>query len=395
MRRVDVIGGHIIGCGVYLERTVKQAAAEVTHAALADAGTGIGDIEAVYFGNSLGGLITGQEAARGAIALVPAGFGTIPIHNVENACATGAAALHMGWLAVGSGLHDTVLVTGVEQVNLVDRAKTFAAYAGGIDKDDIFEVGEGAGQDRTMATDRQATLARRLMDERGVTKEHFARLAAVAHHNGSLNPIAHRRGGATYQQILDDRVVADPITRLMMSPITDGAAAVVLSATRSSPHLGRVRIAGTRLATRPARGAEREGPTANEAAADAVYEAAGIGPEEIDVAEVHDASVAYELVSLSETRLMRPGDDVKWIETGHVALTGGLPVNTSGGLIARGHPIGATGVAQVVELCTQLRGEAGDRQIAKQAPRVALAHAGGGVIGFMTAVAGATLLVRD
>jgi acetyl-CoA acetyltransferase len=394
MRAVEVLGGHIIPCGVYLDRTVKQAAAEVTRGALEDADTALLDIEAVYFGNSLGGLITGQEAGRGAIALVPAGFGTIPIHNVENACATGAAALHMGWLAVASGLHDTVLVVGVEQVNLRDRAKTFAAYAGGIDQDDTFEVGEGAGQNRTMATDRQATLARRLMDQRGVTKQHFAALAAIAHHNGSLNPIAHRQGGATYEQILADRVVADPITRLMMSPITDGAAAVVLSATRATPHTGRIRIAGSRLATRPARGQE-EGPTANEAVTAAVYEAAGLGPDDIDVAEVHDASVAYELMSLTETQLMPPDDTVKWIETGHLGLTGGLPVNTSGGLIARGHPIGATGIAQVVELCTQLRGEAGPRQIAKADPRVALAHAGGGVIGFMTAVAGATILVRD
>jgi acetyl-CoA acetyltransferase len=394
VRRVEIIGGTIIPCGVYLDRTVKHAAAQVTQAALTDAGVGIPDIEAVYFGNSLGGLITGQEAARGAIALVPAGFGRIPIHNVENACCTGTAALHMGWLAVASGLHDTVLVAGVEQVNLRDRAKTFAAYSGGIDKDDTFEVGAGAGQNRTVATDRQAILARRLMNERGVTKEHFARLAAIAHHNGSLNPIAHRQGGATYEEILNDRVVADPITRLMMSPITDGAAAVVLSATRPSPHRERIRIAGSRLATRPTRGDE-DGPTANETAAQAVYEASGIGPDEVDVAEVHDASVAYELMSLTETGLMRPGDDAKWIETGHLALAGDLPVNTSGGLIARGHPIGATGIAQVVELCSQLRGEAGPRQIANDNPRVALAHAGGGVIGFLTAVAGATMLVRD
>ena len=394
MRRVDVIGGGIVPCGVYLDRTVKQMAAEASSLALSDANVEIPDIEAVFFGNALLGLITGQESARGAIALVPAGYGSIPIHNIENACATGLDALHLGWLAVASGLHDTVLVMGVEKVNLTDRAKSFAAYNGGIDPDTMFDVGAGAGSDRTTSVDRQATLALLLMDELGLTKEHFARLAAIAHHNGSLNPIAHRRQGATYTEILNDRVVAEPITRLMLSPMTDGAAAVVLSATRPGSHPDRVRVAGSRVATRP-RLDDVEGLTATEAVAAAVFDAAGIGPDEIDIAEVHDASVGYQLMALQELGFMRPDEAMKWIDTGHLALDGAFPVNTSGGLLARGHPIGATGIAQVVELCQQLRGAAGARQVAKTNPRVAMAHTSGGVIGFLSAAASAAILVRD
>jgi acetyl-CoA acetyltransferase len=394
MRRVDVIGEGIVPCGVYLDRTVKEMAAGVSRLALADAAVDIPDIESVFFGNALLGLITGQESARGPIALVPAGFGSIPIHNIENACATGLDALHLGWLAVASGLHDTVLVMGVEKVNLDDRAKSFAAYNGGIDPDTMFDVGAGAGSDRTTSVDRQGALASRLMTDLGVTKSHFAQLASVAHHNGRLNPIAHRQQGASYEEILNDKVVAEPITRLMLSPITDGAAAVVLSATRAGTHKHRIRIAGSRVATRP-RLDDPTGRTATETVASAVFDAAGVGPEDIDVAEVHDASVAYQLMALQELGFMRPDDAVKWIETGHTALDGAFPVNTSGGLLARGHPLGATGIAQVVELCQQLRGEAGHRQIAKEGPRVALAHTSGGVIGFLSAVASAAILVRE
>jgi acetyl-CoA acyltransferase len=394
MRRVNVVGTTVIPCGVYLDRSVKQMTAEASRLALTDALLVQDDVQAIYFGNSLSGLITGQESTRGAIACVAAGFGTIPIQNVENSCATGANAIHAGWLAVASGLYDTVLVIGVEKVNLADRARTFAAYRGGIDLDEPFETGEGAGENRTAAVDRQATLARAMMADLDLTKEHFARLAAVSHYNGSVNPIAHRQAGATWEQILADRVVTEPLTRMMISPITDGAAAVVLSATRPGSHDIRVRIAGSRIATRSKR-ADEDGPTANEAVAAAVYEAAGIGADEVDVAEVHDASVAYQLTSMRELRLCPPGEERKWIETEHTALTGGLPVNPSGGLIARGHPIGATGVAQVVEITQQLRGEAGARQIANDHARVGLAHVGGGIIGFKTAVAGATLLVKD
>jgi acetyl-CoA acyltransferase len=393
MRRVDIIGSTVIPCGVYLDRSVKQMVAQASELALTDANIGRDDVEAIYFGNSLSGLITGQEAARGAIACVAAGYGSIPIQNIENSCATGANAVHAGWLAVAAGLYDTVLVIGAEKVNLADRTRTFAAYNGGIDLDELFETGEGAGQDRTAAVDRQATLARGMMADLELSKEHLARLAAVSHFNASVNPIAHRRGGATCEQILADRVVTEPLTRMMISPITDGAAAVVLSATRVGTHATRVRIADSRVATRSKR-SDEDGPTANESVARAVYEGAGIGPEEVDVAEVHDASVAYQLMSMREVGLCPPGDERKWIETKHTALTGALPVNTSGGLIARGHPIGATGVAQVVEITQQLRGEAGARQIAKDA-RVGLAHVGGGIIGFKTAVAGATLLVKD
>lgn len=393
MRDVWVTGTGITRFGVQLERNLKDLTADAAGQALSDAGLGVPDVQAAYFGNCLLGMITGLETNRGVISLMPMGFGRIPITDVSNACATGASAVHAGWLTVAAGLYDTVLVVGAEKANLADRTRTFAAYNSAFDPEENgFEVGEGAGATRTSSVDRQAVLARRVMAERGLTEHHLGLLTAVNHRHGSLNPKAHRRDGLGYAQIMADKMVVAPIRRSMMSPISDGAAALVLSARRPDEAARRVRVLGSRMATR--RGFDDpDGPSAASSAAATVYEAAGIGPEEVDVAEIHDASVAYQLLSLRETGLCPPGREAEYIETGSFAVEGRMPVNTSGGQLARGHAIGATGVAQVAEITAQLRGTAGDMQVT--APRVGLAHIAGGVIRFETAVAGAHVLVRD
>jgi len=375
--------------GRHLDLSMKDMGREATQAALADAGVGVEDIDAVFFSNSLAGLITGQETIRGEVVLYPMGFGTVPIHNVENACASGGDALHLAWTSLMAGIHGTVLVLGVEKANHQDRQRTFSAYASGTDVEQGFQAGSGAGTDRTPLVDRQAGLALGLMEEYGLTREAFARIASKAYTYAAMNPMAHRQGGATPEEVLASRMVVDPITAKMSSPVSDGAAAAVL--TVGAPRPGDVRIASSRLASRPPLGQDN-GPSSVQAATTAAYRDAGIGPDELDLAEVHDASVAYEVISWVDCGLCPPGDQLDWAMSGHTGPGGPFPVNTSGGLIARGHALGASGVAQVHELVLQLRGTAGDRQV--EGARTALAQVGGGVIDGKTAVSSAHLLVR-
>jgi acetyl-CoA acetyltransferase len=391
MRDVVISGRGMTRFGKHMDRSLKDLAAEAATKAMQDAGVDRSEIDAIFFSNALAGLITGQEGIRGEVCAFPMGFGVIPMHNVENACASGGDALHLAWMSVASGVHDTVLVLGAEKLNLEDRERMFSAYRGGVDQDDMFATAEGAGVDRTPMVDRQARLARGVLEDRGLTVRDFATIAARSHQNGSRNPLAHRQYGATVETVLESRTVVDPITVLMMSPISDGAAAVVV--TRADRRDARsIRIAGSRTATRSPLD-NPDGPSAARNSTAAVYEAAGIGPEELDLAEIHDASVAYEFMAWRDCGLCPPGEELKWVETGHTEIGGRLPINTSGGLIARGHPIGASALGQVCELVDQLRGDAGVRQVA--GARVALAQVGGGVIGFQTAASSAHILVRD
>lgn len=375
--------------GKLLDRSLKQMGAEAVNAALADARLGIADIPAAFVGNCLAGQITGQESIRGETILMAMGFGTIPMHNVENACATAGNALHLAWLSVASGLTDVALAVGVEKANCEDMSKTFAAYSGGMDIDDRFEVGAGAGEDRSVNVDRQATLARELMERTGVTARHLAMVAARDLANGQRNLLAHRQFGGSADDVLNARLVVAPITSLMSSPISDGAAAAVVVSDRFGVEPGDIEIVGSALRTRRALD-DQSGPQVVESATSAAYEMAGLGPEDIDVAEIHDASVAYELRAWTESGLCPPGDEVRWIESDHTAITGPMPLNPSGGLVARGHAVGASGIAQIYELVMQMRGAAGDRQVARA--RTALAQIGGGAIGFETACSTAHVL---
>lgn len=389
MRDVYIHGVGMTRFGRLEDRTFKDLGREAAESALRDAGVETSDIEAIFFANSLAGLLIGQESIRGQVATFPIGFGTIPVHNVENACASAGDALHLAWMAVASGLHDTVLALGVEKAHIGDPARTFAAYASASDVEDPYEVADGAGVDRTPLVDRQAVLAKRLMEERGLTVEAFAKIAARSLANAAKNPYAHRQFGGTVEDVLSARLVVEPITSLMSSPVSDGGAAAVLS---SRPAPGSVRIAASRVATRPPLAAP-DGPTAPRSATLAAYEAAGLGPEDLDVAEVHDASVAYEVIAWGDCGLCPMGSENDWALSDHTAIGGPLPINPSGGLVGRGHAIGASGLAQVTELVQQLRGQAGPRQV--EGARVALAQIGGGVLGFQTSVSSAHILVRD
>ncbi|MGX1703144.1 thiolase family protein [Microbacterium sp. NPDC055357] len=385
---VSGVGMHPFG--KFLDLSMKDMARVAVESALADAQIGVKDVQALFFSNALAGLITGQECIRGEVTVYPLGLAGIPIHNVENACASGGNALHLAWMAVASGMYDTVLALGVEKANHEDKQRTFSAYAAGMDVEQGFATGDGAGQERSPFVDRQAKLASTLFDDRGVTMEGLARVTSRSLEAARLNPFAHRRFGGTPEDVLNARVVVEPLTVLMSSPVSDGAAAVVVTSRPDVVKAARsVPILASRMATRPPRD-EPDAPNAVEASAIAAYEQAGLSPEDMDLAEVHDASVAYELMAWTDTGLCAPGDEQRWAMDGVTAAGGALPVNRSGGLVGRGHALGASGLAQVHDVVAQLRGEAGELQLDK-ADR-ALVQIGGGVVDWLTAASSVHIL---
>jgi acetyl-CoA acetyltransferase len=288
---------------------------------------------------------------------------------------------------VAGGQYDTVLVVGAEKLYSSDKEKSFSAFMGGMDVD-FKDIGEGAGKTRSPFIDRYAKVAQFLIQERGLTPEAFAHVAAKAHRNGSLNPLAQRRESKSVEEVLAARSVLGPLTVLMCSPVGDGAAAAVITKAPERARPGDVRILASQLRSLPA---DAHGPSdSHEYSAAAAFEQAGLSPGDMDFAELHDATSPGEIVSWVESGLCPPGEELKWAMTGHTAIDGALPVNPSGGLVARGHPIGATGVAQIYEGVQQLRGAAGPRQVA--GARRAFLQCGGGLIKNSTAVSSAHIL---
>ncbi len=396
MRDVAVIGAGMTNFGKFLDRSMKDIAGEAVKGALESAGIDKSKLEGAVVGNATAGLITGQEMIRGQVVLREMGIGGIPIINTENACASSSTAFHVAWMYVASGMYDVALAVGMEKLYHEDKRRSFQAIGTAVDVEWIQQMQaaanagsngerrdnpapeEGAGEKRSMFMDFYAAFARQHMQKYGTTKEQFARVAVKNHFHGSLNPHAQYREVYSLEDILASPPVAEPLTRLMCSPIGDGAAAVVLCAAdkakqfTSKPIYVRASVLGS--------GADRNpgDPDITTRVTRRAYEMAGVGPEDVGVLEVHDASAPAELVLYEELGLCAPGEGGKLIDSKATYFDGPKPVNTSGGLIAKGHPIGATGVAQIYEIWTQLRGEAGDRQVRN--PKLGLTENGGGMV---------------
>jgi len=376
--------------GKYLDRGLRDLAEEAVRNVVEDAGLNSKEINAAYVGNSVAGLITGQEAIRGQVVLRRTGLMGIPIVNVENACASASTAFHLGWMAVASGMHDCVLALGVEKLSDPDKAKSFRAFNSAVDIAELAEIekrlgrdGEGA-EDRTLFMDLYLSM---LNSEEpvgqsvgGITREQMALVSVKNHYHGSLNPFAQYRQAVTLAEVLQSRQVVGPLTVLMCSPLGDGAAAVLIASDKFARDKG---LKGPRVDASvlvSGRGDDRSMAPSTRQAAIQAYEMAGLGPEDVDVAEVHDAVAPAELSIYEDLRFCAPGDGPKLIEDRVTWLGGKLPVNTSGGLLSRGHPIGATGLGQIVEVVWQLQGKAGKRQV--ENCKVGLTQNGGGHIGF-------------
>jgi acetyl-CoA acetyltransferase len=378
---------------------LKQLGAEAARAAVADAGLELGDLEAAWVGNCAAGLVTGQESVRGQVILDAMGVGRIPIVNVENACASGSTALREACAFVSAGLHDCVLALGVEKLTHDDKARSFSAFAGAMDVDELQEMladlakagDAGAGTSRSMFMDVYAMAARAHMERWGTTARQFAAVAAKSSFHGSLNPRAQLRAALDVEQVLADRPIVPPLTRSMCSPIGDGAAAAVIVSERKARELGiarPVRVVASVLHS-GFHHAEGERDTV-ELCAREVYDEAGVGPEDLDLVELHDASAPAEVMACEALGLCAPGEGGPLAESGETRLGGRIPVNTSGGLLRKGHPVGATGLAQIVELTEQLQGRSGPRQV--EGARLALAQNGGGKKGNDAAAMLATIL---
>ena len=395
MRDVAIIGVGMTRFGKYLEKSIKDIVREGVAEALDDAHIdNVKVIEAAYVGNAVAGILTGQEMIRGQVTLSPMGFQGIPIYNIESACSSSSSAFNLAWTAVAAGIHDCVLVVGFEKLYDVDKKKSFQAIGGGVDLENYItyfkqvenasEVGdkilsEGGGETRSIFMDMYGFLARRYMRQYGLTKEHFAKLAVKSHKNGALNPRAQFQEIVSLEEVLNSGDVTYPLTRMMCAPIGDGCAAAILC---SKPRVSRFTTKPVWIAASVAGsgviGTDLDN-TATRRLAPKAYEKAELGPEDINVIELHDATSPSEIFDLVELDIVPGEDAAKWIDEGWLEIDGKIASNPSGGLVTKGHPLGATGCGQIHEIVTQLRGMAGKRQV-KNA-RVGMTHNGGGILG--------------
>jgi acetyl-CoA acetyltransferase len=394
--------------GKHLDRSLKSLASEAVLGALKDAELDKSVLEAAWVGNVGAGVISGQVCVPGQVVLRDMGVGGIPVINVENACASSATAFQQACSMVTLGAHDVVLAMGMEKLYSEDKRKTFSVFSGGVDIEDtgrllaetadkLRALGmeldlEGAGASRSLFIDIYVAWALDHMQKYGTTQEQMAAVSAKNSLHGALNPYAQYRDVITVEEVLGAREVVWPLTLPMCSPIGDGASAVVIVSERKARELGmsnmvKVEASGLSSGYDFTEGEEDEPPKAG---AHAIYDATGIGPQELDCVELHDASAISEIMYYEYLGLCEAGEGGALVESGATALGGRVPVNTSGGLMRKGHPVGATGTSQIVELVWQLRGEAGERQV--EGARIALAENGGGFIGQDVAALVLTLL---
>ncbi|MBB4614394.1 thiolase family protein [Novosphingobium taihuense] len=406
-----IAGGGMTAFGKFPARTLKDLAGEAIKAALADAGLETADIEAAYMGNAAAGTITGQVCVPGEVVLRSLGIGGIPVINVENACATASTALNQAAAMVTAGLYDVVLAVGYEKLVHEDKARTFSVFSGAVDVTDMDGLaalvdgkmkavgleGDIAGAaSRSLFMDIYATEAVAHMKAYGTTREQLAAVPAKNSRHGAHNPRAQFRDVTTVEEVLAAREIVWPLTLPMCSPIGDGAAAVLLVSERKARELGitdPVRITASVLGTSWDYPEGRESLVFHELIGRA-YDEAGLGADDIDVVELHDASASSEILHTEYLGLCPVGEGGRVIEAGLTALGGGgrTVVNPSGGLLRKGHPIGATGIAQIVELYEQLSGRSGARQV--EGARVGLAENGGGYINGDVAALCVTILER-
>ena len=363
MADVYVVGIDMLKFGRYPDHTVVQLAAQAALGALDDCRLGLRDVQALYSGN-IGETMTGQRTLQ----LI--GQTGIPVVNCTNACATGATALREGWTAIKAGLYDTVMCIGVEKM-----------AAGMIVKKKVGNEPlpvEGLIGSETMPAV-FAMVGMEHMRKYGTTLRQFAHVSVKNHHHSTFNPKAMYQKETPLEEVMGSEMIAYPNTKLMCSVSVDGAAAAVLMSeqkVRQSGLMGRaVRIRASALASDPftERNLVMQDVNAvTRLAAKIACEMAGLGPEDLDLVELHDCFATAEILHYENLGLCADGESGQLIDSGATALGGRIPVNASGGLLSKGHPLGATGIANVYEICTQLRGEAGKRQI--KGARIGMAH---------------------
>jgi acetyl-CoA acetyltransferase len=410
MEDIYVVGVGMTPFGRLLDKDIKTITKEAVSAALADAGIEATALEAAYFANASQGHMEKQHMVRGQVALRSMGIGQIPVVNVENACASGSSALNLAANFLKAGEGDIALAVGAEKMFSKDRELMLSAFDGAWDVSHKDEIGErlmklGEGIDPPPGTtsdkpysvfmDVYAAFSRFHMATFGTTQRQIAAVAAKNHQHSVENPLSQYRTPYSIEEVLSSPPITYPLTLPMCSPVSDGAAAVVLATASGLKRYGINRSRAIRvLASVIQTGSDRDPSDfvnhCTARAARRAYEMAGVGPADISVAEVHDATAIGEIIQIENLGLCAFGDGGAVSERGETTIGGRVPVNPSGGLESKGHPVGATGLAQVYELVAQLRHEAGPRQV--EGARLAVAENGGGLHGIEEAVACVTIL---
>ncbi|WP_296657284.1 thiolase family protein [Paraburkholderia sp.] len=408
--KVFIAGVGMTPFGKYLDTSVKQLVHAAVTDALADAGCDVKQFGGAFFGNSTQGHMEGQHMIRGQLALRAMGIESIPVINVENACASASSAFHLAVNYVMAGAADIVLAVGAEKMFSPDKARMFSAFDGAWDVHDtenskrrLLQMGEGvvppegsiSPKPYSVFMDIYASMGRMHMREYGTTQRQFAAVSAKNHMHSVHNPHAQYRQPYLIEEILSAPPITWPLTLPMCSPVSDGAAAAIVcnEAGLKRLNVNRARVIQVLASViqtgtdRPATALEHH--LVRKGAARA-YEIAGVGPKDVSVAEVHDATAIGEVIQSEVLGLCEPGMGGACAERGETAIGGRVPINPSGGLESKGHPIGATGLGQIYELVVQLRGEAGARQV--EGARIAIAENGGGLCGVEEAVASITIL---
>jgi acetyl-CoA acetyltransferase len=367
MRGVYVVGVGMTPLGKHLDKRLRDLGRVGCLSALKDAGLNPGDIQAGFCGNALAPAIQG-ETGVGQSVFWEVGINKIPILNIENACCSGSSAFREAWLTVASGLYDVAMAVGVE--------KTYTEKGGMLDigKPDL-DLMLGLVLPAYFAF-----VANRYIKEYGISKEDLALVAVKNRFHGSLNPYSQFQKPVTFDEVVNSPMISDPITRLSCCPLSDGAAAAILVSEDKAKKLGKKLI---KVAASVLQSGSYDNPMnlsnwdLNIRASEEAYNRAGIGPEDINLAEVHDCFTISELVHYESLGFAKKGEGIKLLKDKTTYIGGKVPFNVSGGLLAKGHPVGCTGVAQIVEAVWQLRGEAGKRQV--EDAKVAMTHTMGGI----------------
>ena len=412
MSNIYIAGIAMTVFGRHLERPLDDLAREALNGALKDAGCTTSDLGAAFYAGMTNGPLQGQISIPGQVVFSKIGVEGIPIYNIENACASGSSAFNLAVQSLKAGATDVALALGAEKMNIADKMKAFSIFEGGWDVSraeenyqTLVKMGEGVVPPPGTESDKPyskfmqiyAALCRFHMKTYGTTQRQIAAVSAKNHTHSVHNPFSQFRKPFTIEEILAAPPITYPITLPMCAPLSDGAAAAILCTEEGLKRIGAdksrcIKVAASVIRSFTHRRLDEPQQNIGRLAALQAYEQAGLGPEDMHVAEVHDASAMGEILQVENLGFVPFGQGGPAAERGEFTVGGRLPVNPSGGLESKGHPLGATGIGQLYELVTQLRGEAGERQV--HGARNAIQENGGGLQGIEEAAVAIHILSK-